>query len=103
MMLAPMRTDPRDHSPPFRRLNGRVMRRRWRIVLLVGLAGCGPEFADYAPACLEDHPGDVRCCPLGGHVDHNTCCAAGMHGVPDVEHPDWVVCVWDEDAGADAQ
>ena len=79
----------------------------WVLVLLVNLAGCGPTVGtgvdDQTAKCLELHPGDVRCCAPDGHIDHGICCPPGSHEVTDFEHADWRVCVWDAEAGADAQ
>jgi hypothetical protein len=79
-----------------------VLRLAWAIGLLVGLAGCRVTVIDLAAVCLEDHPDDARCCVAGDHPDHGTCCGPGAHAISDVEHPDWRVCVWDEDPCADA-
>lgn len=73
----------------------------WASVLLVVLAGCVTTVGDLSAACLEQHPGEIRCCAPGGHIDQGTCCPAGMHVVADVEHPDWRVCVFDKRPCAD--
>jgi hypothetical protein len=80
------------------------------ILILAGLAGCGPWVGqpgtDLSAECLKDHPGDWRCCSPNAHVTNGTCCLAGEHAVSDVDHPDWRTCVPDEDpgdAGADAE
>jgi hypothetical protein len=97
-----MRPDPALRSSALRRLGGMVLRLAWAIGLFVGLSGCRVEELDIGAACLEDHDGDARCCPEGTYPDHGTCCERGAHVVSDVEHPDWRVCVWDEDPCADA-
>jgi len=79
-------------------------RNAWALVLLANLTGCEDTGGDLDAACLEEHPGDIRCCFEGGqvHVDNGTCCPDGMHAISDVEHPDWRICKFNEDAGADA-
>src|SRR5262245_31165650 len=95
-MLASTRPDPARSSSSFGRLDGMSSRGAWAIVLLVGLAGCVATVGDLSTDCLEQRPGDIRCCLGDGHIDQGICCPAGMHAVPDVEHPDWRACVWDE-------
>ena len=83
------------------RLSGMWLRIPWTIVLLIGLAGCVLQGIDAAAVCLEEHPGKVGCCHLGDHVSNGTCCGPGAHAISDVEHPDWRVCVFDEDPCTD--
>jgi hypothetical protein len=92
---------------PFGRLRGLVSRIVGSIVLLIGLAECeglvGTGLGDDSALCLLNHPGDVSCCSPGYHVERTTCCPDGAHEVSDVEHEDWVICIFDEPpAGADA-
>jgi hypothetical protein len=108
-----MRPDPAHPSLSLGKLGGMASRLARAIVLSVGFAGCrhevGTGLSDLSAKCLEEHPGDVRCCPIGTHIDHGTCCDDGFHAVSDFEHEDWRICVPDEnpagaeqDAGADA-
>jgi len=82
-------------------------RNAWTLVLLIVLPGCVQTGGDIVQACLEEHPGDVRCCFPGPHqqlhIDNGFCCPEGMHTVSDVEHPDWRICIFDADAGGDAR
>lgn len=104
-----MRPDPTRPSSSFGSAGGMAARIARAIVLLVGLAGCGPRIGigvtDLEAECLKELPGDVRCCYPGEHIDQDNCCPDGEHLVRDVEHADWAICLPDEtpaDAGADA-
>src|SRR4051812_43115181 len=90
---APTRTDPAPPSSAFGRLSGMVVRNAWVMVLVVCLAGCVTNNDDLAAYCLAQSHSDPGCCPTDTHIDHGTCCLAGMHAISDVEHPDWRVCV----------
>jgi hypothetical protein len=79
-----------------------VLRNAWAIALLVGLTGCESTILDFSADCLAEHNNSPRCCPEGTHVDHGTCCYDGTHEASDVEHPDWRICILDEDPCADA-
>jgi hypothetical protein len=111
-----MRPDPARPSSPFGQLGGMASRIAWAIVLLGSLAGCGPAVGtgaiDFSALCLEEHPGDVRCCFPGEHIERTICCPPNSHEVSDVEHPEWTLCLPDEtpadagaalDGGADAE
>jgi hypothetical protein len=74
----------------------------WAAVLLLSLTRCmitGDGFA----ACFKQHDNPEDCCVGRWHKDQNTCCFEGEHALCDFEHPDWCICVPDEDAGIAAK
>ena len=74
----------------------------WAMVRLLSLIGCDLT-EDFFTECLKQHDDPADCCPPSWHKDQMTCCRAGKHALCDIHHPDWCVCVPDEDAGIDAE
>lgn len=80
------------------------LRIAWALALLAGITGCTYNAGDVGTECLQDNNNNAAvCCGPGAHADHDLCCWDGQHAVSDVEHPDWKMCIYDEDAGTDAR
>jgi len=81
------------------------LRDAWAAALLLGLTGCEPYLGDSSTRCLEQYDNNPDCCDPGYHLDprYPICCLDGKHAVSDFEHPDWIICIPDEDAGINAQ
>jgi hypothetical protein len=74
------------------------------LALLAAVTGCSYYGGDQSRYCLEANPNNVLgCCGPDTHLEQGTCCKNGEHLVADVDHPDWQICIYDEDAGADAR
>jgi len=98
-----MRPDP-PHNPRGGH-GGLFLRVAWAAVLLLGLTRCAPYSGSTSTWCLEQYNNNPDCCPVRTHLDprHPICCHDGKHAVIDFEHPDWIICIPDEDAGINAQ
>jgi hypothetical protein len=81
------------------------LRDAWAVALLLGLTGCEPYAGSTSTWCLEQSNNSPDCCPARWHLDsrYPICCLDGKHAVSDFAHPDWIICIFDADAGIDAQ